>query len=71
MNTTFAVKEVTFMELNELRDQAVELLPGREALGRVRVTFAKVNAHNSATALNLFSGNSSATAGAVQTIVIG
>ena len=71
MKYDFAVKEVTFMELNELREQPVELLPSREALGRVHLTFAKVNAHNSATALNLFSSHSSAEAGAVQTIVIG
>jgi hypothetical protein len=59
------------MELQELREQPIELLPGREALGRVKLTFAKINAHNSATALNLFSGNSSATAVAVQTIYVG
>lgn len=59
------------MELNELREQPIELLPGREALGRVRVTFAKVNAYNSATGLNLFSSHSSATALAGQTIMIG
>jgi len=59
------------MEAKELRDQSVELLPGREALHSLHVTFAKVNAYNSATALNLFSSHSSATALAGQTIVIG
>jgi hypothetical protein len=59
------------METKELRDQAVELLPGREALGYVKLTFAKVHAYNSATALNLFSSHSSATAVAVQSISIG
>jgi hypothetical protein len=59
------------MELQELRDQPVELLPGREALGRFKLTFAKVYASNSATALNLFSSHSSANALAVQTIAIG
>ena len=59
------------MELNELREQPVELLPRREALGRFSLTFAKVNAHNTALALNLFSGGSDAEAVAVQTIYIG
>jgi hypothetical protein len=59
------------MELKELREQPVELLPGREALGRFKLTFAKVYASNSATAVNLFSSHSSANALAVQTIVIG
>ena len=59
------------MELNELREQPIELLPSREALSRVHVTIAKVNAYNSAVALNLFSSHSSATALAGQTIVIG
>ena len=59
------------MELKELRDQPVELLPAREALGRFKLTFAKVYAHNTAVALNLFSVNSSAEAAAVQTIAIG
>jgi len=43
------------MELNELREQSVELLTGREALGRFKLTVAKVYASNSATAVNLFS----------------
>lgn len=59
------------MELKELREQPVELLPGREALGTFKLTFAKVSAHNTALALNLFSGGSNAEAVAVQTIVIG
>jgi hypothetical protein len=59
------------MNVFELREQTVELLPDREALGRVRVTVAKVNASNSALAANVGSWCSSATAGAVQTIVVG
>ncbi|MGH6656718.1 MAG: hypothetical protein ACRDVE_16120 [Actinocrinis sp.] len=59
------------MELRELRDQQIELLPGREALNYFKLTFAKVYARNTALALNLLSGGSSATALAGQTIVIG
>ena len=59
------------MNVTELREQTVALLPAREALGRVHVTVAKVNAYNSATALNLGSWCSSATAAAGQSINIG
>ena len=59
------------MELQELREQPIELLPRREALGRVKLTFAKIHAYNSATAVNLFSDNSSATAVALQSISVG
>ena len=59
------------MELKELREQPVELLPRREALGWVRVTVVKVNAYNSAKALNLWSDCSTASASANQLIVIG
>lgn len=61
------------MNVTELREQTVALLPAREALGsvRVHVTVAKVNAYNSATALNLGSWCSSATAVAGQSINIG
>jgi hypothetical protein len=73
MNTTFAVKEVTSMELKELREQPVELLPRREALGRSRgsVTITKIYAENTAKALNLWSDYGTASAVAVQTIVVG
>ena len=59
------------MESKELRDQAVSLLPDRQALGSYRLTIAKVSAHNSATSLVLWSGGSSSTALAGQTIYIG
>ncbi|MGH6656717.1 MAG: hypothetical protein ACRDVE_16115 [Actinocrinis sp.] len=59
------------MNVSELREQTVELLPAREALSRVHVTVAKVYAYNSAVALNVGSWCSSATAVAGQTIVIG
>ncbi len=59
------------MNAIELREQTVELLPGREALGRVRLTFAKVYASNSSLAANLGSWCSSANSAAVQTIVVG
>lgn len=59
------------MELRELRDQQIELLPGREALGRVKLTFAKVYASNTSLALNLHSGGSSANSFAAQTIYVG
>lgn len=56
------------MNVTELREQAVTLLPRREALG---VTMAWVNAYNKALAANLGSWCSTASAGAAQTIVIG
>lgn len=59
------------MNVSELREQSVALLPDREALSRVSVTVAKVSAHNSALALNVGSWCSSASAAAGQTIVIG
>jgi len=59
------------MELKELREQPIELLPRREALGHVKLTFAKIRAYNSATAVNLFSDHSSATAVALQSISVG
>lgn len=59
------------MNVSELREQSVTLLPDREALGRVHVTVAKVYAHNSALALNVGTWCSSASAAAGQTIVIG
>jgi hypothetical protein len=59
------------MNVSELREQTVALLPDREALGRVKVTVAKVSAHNSATALNVGTWCSSATAVAGQSISVG
>lgn len=58
------------MELKELREQQVELVPGREALGHFNFTFAYVNAYNKAVAMNVYSGGSTAEALAVQTILI-
>ena len=57
--------------VSELREQTVALLPGREALGHFRVTVVKVNAYNSAKALNLDSFGSWAGASANQAIFIG
>jgi hypothetical protein len=59
------------MELKELREQPIELLPRREALGHVRVTVVKVHAYNSAKALNLWSDGGTASAEANQLIFIG
>ena len=59
------------MNVSELREPSVTLLPDREALGRVKVTVAKVSAHNSALALNVGTWCSSATAAAGQTIIVG
>ena len=61
------------MNVSELREQTVALLPDREALGRwhVHVTVANVHAHNTALALNVGSDWSSAEAVAVQNIHIG
>lgn len=58
------------MELKELREQHVELVPGREALGHFDFTFAHVNAYNKAFAANVHSDDSTAAALAIQTIVI-
>ncbi len=58
------------MELKELREQPIELLPGREALGHHHVTIAHVDAFNKALAVNLFSDYSSATAMAAQSITV-
>ncbi|MBS2962265.1 hypothetical protein KGA66_04355 [Actinocrinis puniceicyclus] len=56
------------MNVIELREQTVELVPAREALS---VTVAWVDAYNKALAANLGSYCSSATAAAGQTISIG
>jgi hypothetical protein len=61
------------MNVSELREQSVALLPGREALGRSHgsVTVTKIHAENTAVALNLGSFWGYAEAGAVQTIFVG
>jgi hypothetical protein len=61
------------MELKELREQPIELLPRREALGRGHgnVTVTKIWAENTAKALNLWSDYGTANALAVQTIAVG
>ncbi|MBS2962263.1 hypothetical protein KGA66_04345 [Actinocrinis puniceicyclus] len=59
------------MELKELREQPVELLPGREALNHFKFVWANVEAYNKAMAVNMFSDHSSATAVALQSISIG
>jgi hypothetical protein len=56
------------MNVTELREQTVALVPAREALS---VTVAWVDAYNKALAANVGSWCSSATAGAGQTILIG
>ena len=59
------------MELKELREQPVELLPRREALHYFKLTFADINAYNSAFAANMYTYGSSATAVALQSIHVG
>ena len=68
------------MNLNELESESAELLPGREALGRLSFNFTKtvnvtkhvahVNAHNHSTAMNVGSHGATAESQAVQSIVI-
>ncbi len=55
------------MNVTELREQTVTLVPAREALG---VTVAWVDAYNKALAVNLYSDYSSATALAGQSITV-
>jgi hypothetical protein len=59
------------MNVSDVRDQTVALLPNREALGKVKVTIAKVHAFNNAFALNDDSYDADALAAAGQTIIIG
>ncbi|RAG85244.1 hypothetical protein DN069_12830 [Streptacidiphilus pinicola] len=68
------------MDITELEAESAELLPGREALGRLKFSFHKtvnvtkhvahVNAHNSSTATNIASNCSTAGSEAQQSIVI-
>ncbi len=57
------------MELKELREQTVALVPAREALGKF--TWADVDAYNKAVALNVYSTDSDAAALAAQHIDVG
>ncbi|MFD9818312.1 hypothetical protein [Streptomyces violascens] len=68
------------MNLDELNSECGELLPGREALGRLKFSFGKsvnvtkhvatVSAHNESAALNDHSLWSSAESQAVQSITV-
>ncbi|WP_042422398.1 hypothetical protein [Streptacidiphilus anmyonensis] len=68
------------MEMHELDAESAELLPGREALGRLKFNFTKtvnvtkhvatVNAHNHSSALNIGSNGADAESEAAQSIVI-
>ncbi|MEV5959903.1 hypothetical protein AB0M11_40255 [Streptomyces sp. NPDC051987] len=68
------------MDMNELENESAELLPGREALGRLKFSFGKtvnvtkhiatVNAHNESAALNDHSAWSAAESSAAQTISV-
>ncbi|MEV5959904.1 hypothetical protein AB0M11_40260 [Streptomyces sp. NPDC051987] len=68
------------MDAHELENESAELLPGREALGRLKFGFGKtvnvtkhiatVNAHNESAALNDHSSWSVADSGAGQSISI-
>ncbi|WP_042377966.1 hypothetical protein [Streptacidiphilus melanogenes] len=68
------------MDIRELDAESAELLPGREALGRLKFNFTKtvnvtkhvatVNAHNNSSALNIGSHDATAAADASQSISI-
>jgi hypothetical protein len=68
------------MDMRELEAESAELLPGREALGRLKFSFhktvnvtkhvANVHAHNSSTAMNVDSDCATAASDAQQSIVI-
>ncbi|MFF7354025.1 MULTISPECIES: hypothetical protein [Streptomyces] len=68
------------MDMRELDAEAAELLPGREALGRLKFSFGKtvnvtkhvanINAHNESAALNSHSSWSDAESAAQQTISV-
>jgi hypothetical protein len=66
------------MDMYELEAESAELLPGREALGRLKFSFTKtvtkhvvnVHAHNSSSALNVDSDCATAASDAQQSIVI-
>ncbi|MFK4150267.1 hypothetical protein [Streptomyces sp. NPDC004065] len=66
------------MDMRELDSESAELLPGREALGRLKFSFGKtvnvtkhvanISAHNESAALNDHSFNSVAQSQAAQSI---
>ncbi|MFD9796361.1 hypothetical protein ACFWXK_36015 [Streptomyces sp. NPDC059070] len=68
------------LNMNELESESAELLPGREALGRLKFSFGKsvdvtkhvshITAHNESAALNDHSAWSSAESQAVQSITV-
>ncbi|MEZ0065211.1 hypothetical protein ABIA32_001199 [Streptacidiphilus sp. MAP12-20] len=68
------------MEMHELESESAELLPGREALGRLKFSFTKtvnvtkhvvhVSAHNHSFAGNFGSDGATAQSEAAQSIVI-
>ncbi|BAC68818.1 hypothetical protein SAVERM_1108 [Streptomyces avermitilis MA-4680 = NBRC 14893] len=72
--------ELIMMDPRELEAESAELLPGREALGRLKFSFGKtvnvtkhvanVSAHNESAALNNHSSWSVADSGAAQSINI-
>ncbi|WP_037605979.1 hypothetical protein [Streptacidiphilus rugosus] len=68
------------INITELDNESAELLPGREALGRLSFRFtrttnvtkhiANVNAHNTSVAVNLGSDDATAASEACQSITI-
>ncbi|MGY6020210.1 hypothetical protein [Streptomyces spinosirectus] len=68
------------MDMSELDTESAELLPGREALGRLKFSFGKtvnvtkhvahISAHNESAALNSHSSWSDAQSQAVQNITV-
>ena len=66
------------MDLRELEAESAELLPGREALSRMKFSFHKtvtkhvavVHAHNNSTAMNVGSEGATAESEAAQSISI-
>jgi hypothetical protein len=68
------------MDAHELEAESAELLPGREALGRLKFSFSKtvtvtkhvatISAHNESAALNDHSIGSVAESGAAQSITV-
>ncbi|GGU90746.1 hypothetical protein GCM10010260_26630 [Streptomyces filipinensis] len=68
------------MDMRELDAEAADLLPGREALGRLKFSFGKtvnvtkhvanISAHNESAALNDHSSWSDAESAAQQTITV-
>ncbi|MDF3301607.1 hypothetical protein [Streptomyces tropicalis] len=68
------------MDMHDLEAESAELLPGREALGRLKFSFGKtvnvtkhvanISAHNESAALNDHSAFSAASSQAVQSISV-